>query len=53
MEEIEEDQNNSAILEESTVQIRHINKTESFFDKRNRSTLPLDARIRELVTQIQ
>ena len=49
----EDDQNNSAILEESSVRIRSIHKTEGLFEKKNRSTLPISDRLRSIVTQIE
>jgi len=49
----DEDQNSSAILEESTVRVTAIHKTENMFEKKNRSILPISDRLRSIVNQIE
>ena len=50
---VEDDQNNSAILEESSVKVKHIHKTENMFEKKNRSVLPISDRLKSIVSQIE
>ncbi len=50
---VDDDQNSSAILEESSVKVKHIHKTENMFEKKNRLALPLGDRIRSIVGQIE
>lgn len=49
--DIEDELNDSGILEESTVKIRSINKTENLFDMKNRPLIP--DKLRSIVEQIE
>ncbi len=51
-EETEEDQNSSAILEESTAKILPIHKTVNLFEKKKNAPLPLAGQLQRLVEHI-